>query len=76
MCQRDRGGGGGSGRPPGGLAYLLETLEPSGVNIEYMYAFTFGREERAVMVFRFDRADVAIEHLRAAGVNVLPDVGL
>jgi hypothetical protein len=28
------------------------------------------------MVFRFDRADVAIEHLRAAGVNVLPDVGL
>ena len=61
---------------PGGLAGLLETLEPSGVNIEYMYAFTFGREERAVMVFRFNRPDVAIEHLRAAGVNVLPDVGL
>jgi hypothetical protein len=33
---------------PGGLAGLLETLEPSGVNIEYMYAFTFGREDRAV----------------------------
>ena len=31
----------------GGLAGLLETLEPSGVNIEYMYAFTFGREGRA-----------------------------
>jgi hypothetical protein len=28
------------------------------------------------MVFRFDRTDEAIEHLRAAGVNVLPDVGL
>ena len=61
---------------PGGLAGLLETLEPSGVNIEYMYAFTFGREDRAVMVFRFDRPDEAIEHLRASGVNVLPDVGL
>jgi hypothetical protein len=46
------------------------------VNIEYIYAFTFGREDRAVMVFRFDRPDEAIEHLRASGVNVLPDVGL
>ena len=39
---------------PGGLASLLETLEPSGVNIEYMYAFTFGREGRAIMIFRFN----------------------
>ena len=61
---------------PGSLAGLLETLAASGVNIEYMYAFTFGREGRAIMIFRFDRADVAVEHLRAAGVNVLPDVGL
>jgi len=61
---------------PGGLAGLLETLEPSGVNIEYMYAFTFGREDRAIMIFRFDRPDAAIEHLRAAGVNVLSDVEL
>ena len=61
---------------PGGLASLLETLEPSGVNIEYMYAFTFGREDRAIMIFRFDRPDVAIERLRAAGVNVLSDVEL
>jgi len=61
---------------PGGLAGLLETIEPSGVNIEYMYAFTFGREDRAIMIFRFDRPDVAIEQLRAAGVNVLPDVDL
>jgi hypothetical protein len=61
---------------PGSLAGLLETLEPSGVNIEYMYAFTFGRDGRAIMIFRFDRAAVAIEHLRAAGVNVLSDVDL
>ena len=61
---------------PGGLAGLLETLEPSGVNIEYMYAFTFGREDRAIMIFRLDRPDAAIEHLRAAGVNVLSDVEL
>jgi hypothetical protein len=61
---------------PGGLAGLLETLEPSGVNIEYMYAFTFGREGRAIMIFRFNLPDVAIEHLRAAGVNVLSELEL
>jgi hypothetical protein len=41
-----------------------------------MYAFTFGRDGRAIMIFRFDRAAVAIEHLRAAGVNVLSDLEL
>jgi hypothetical protein len=56
---------------PGGLVRLLECLGSSGVNIEYMYAFTFGREGRAVLIFRFDRADVAIERLRASGINVL-----
>jgi hypothetical protein len=61
---------------PGSLAGLLETLAASGVNIEYMYAFPFGREGRAIMIFRFDRPEVAVEHLRAAGVNVLSDVEL
>jgi hypothetical protein len=56
---------------PGGLARLLETLEASGVNIEYMYAFTFGRDGRAVLIFRFNHPDAAIGNLRAAGINVL-----
>jgi hypothetical protein len=56
---------------PGGLVCLLDSLEASGVNIEYMYAFTFGRGGRAVLIFRFDRPDDAIERLRAAGINVL-----
>jgi hypothetical protein len=59
---------------PGGLAGLLELFEGSEVNIEYMYAFTFGREGRAVLIFRFDNPDAAIERLRAAGLNVLADV--
>jgi hypothetical protein len=59
---------------PGGLADLLGLFETSGINVEYMYAFTFGRENRAVLIFRFDRPDAAIERLRASGVNVLADV--
>lgn len=56
---------------PGGLAAVLEVLEGGEVNIEYMYAFTFGREDKAVLIFRFNKPDAAIAKLQAAGINVL-----
>lgn len=56
---------------PGGLAGVLEVFERGGINIEYMYAFTFGRENRAVLIFRFDNPDGAIQRLQAAGINVV-----
>jgi len=59
---------------PGGMARLLEAIEETEINVEYMYAFTFGREGRAALIFRFDKPDEAIERLRAAGQNVLADV--
>ncbi|MFB3829518.1 MAG: ACT domain-containing protein [Bryobacteraceae bacterium] len=59
---------------PGGLAEVLEALENCEVNIEYMYAFTFGRADRAVIIFRFDRPDEAIARLQAAGINVVESI--
>jgi hypothetical protein len=59
---------------PGGLADLLGTLDDGGVNIDYMYAFTFGRNDRAVLIFRFDRAAAAIELLQRAGINVVDSI--
>ncbi len=59
---------------PGGLAHLLDLLEGAGLNIEYMYAFTFGREGQAVLIFRFDKPDDAIAKLQAAGIGVLQSV--
>jgi len=56
---------------PGGLVELLNVFENTNTNIEYMYAFTFGRGETAVLIFRFDNPDAAIERLQAAGVNVV-----
>jgi len=61
---------------PGGLAGVLEIIEGSGLNIEYMYAFTFRRGDRAVLVFRFDDPDVAVKVLQAKGVNVIGSVEL
>jgi hypothetical protein len=62
------------GDGPGDLARLLEKLDGTGINVEYMYAFTFGRRDRAVLIFRFDRPDAAIERLRSGGVAVLGDI--
>jgi hypothetical protein len=59
---------------PGGLAGLLATLKDTDLNIEYMYAFTFGREDRAVLIFRFADPDAAGAKLQAAGVNLLDGV--
>ena len=59
---------------PGGLAEILEVFENSPINIEYMYAFTFGRGDKAVLIFRFDRPDAAIERLQAAGISVVDSV--
>ena len=59
---------------PGGLADLLQLLDGSKVNIEYMYAFPFGRQDRAVMIFRFRDPDLAIRLLQDAGVNVVESV--
>jgi hypothetical protein len=61
---------------PGGLARILEMFETGGVNIEYMYAFPFGKQDKAVIIFRFDKPDEAIARLQAGGVNVLAEVDI
>ncbi|OGV66925.1 MAG: amino acid-binding protein [Lentisphaerae bacterium RIFOXYC12_FULL_60_16] len=61
---------------PGGMARVLEIIEKSATNIEYMYAFTFRKGNRAILVFRFDNPDAAIKTLTANGINVLDPVEL
>ena len=59
---------------PGGLLHLLETIENSTVNIEYMYAFTSARRDEAMLLFRFGDPDEAVTRLQAAGINVVESV--
>ena len=55
----------------GGLASVLKTVEKEGLNVEYMYAFVNKSGENAVLIFRFDDMDKAIEGLQAAGFVIL-----
>jgi hypothetical protein len=61
---------------PGGLLHVLDIIGENGINIEYMYAFTFRRSENAIMVFRFDNPDKAIEDLQRENVRVLSAINL
>jgi hypothetical protein len=55
---------------PGGMDEVLAAVESAALNIEYLYAFPFGREGRAALIFRFDDPDAAIEKLGRMGVNL------
>ncbi|MBD3309211.1 ACT domain-containing protein [candidate division KSB3 bacterium] len=57
---------------PGGLAGVLEILSTNSVNVEYLYAFPERDSiEKALMVFRFDDNDRAIEVMQNAGIKIM-----
>ncbi len=54
---------------PGGLAGTLNALR--GIAVEYMYAFVRKSGEQAIVVFRFEDVERAIETLRRTGAQIL-----
>ena len=56
---------------PCGLCGILEVLDRSSVNVEYMYAFVERCEENAVIIFRFDNTEDAIKVLNENDIKVL-----
>lgn len=59
---------------PGGLASVLKVLSANDVNVEYMYAFVEKSSDFAVMIFRFDEVDKALETLEKAGIKTIEGV--
>ena len=57
---------------PGGLHGILAVLTQNGINVEYLYAFVERNDQNAVIIFRFDAPDKAIEVLQQNGLTVLP----
>lgn len=55
----------------GGLASVLKTIDAAGINVEYMYAFVNKSGENAVLIFRFDNMDGAIEALEKDHFTIL-----
>ena len=58
---------------PGGMAEVMSVLDACGANIEYSYAFSFHRAEKAVLVFRFEDNTRAGAALAEAGFTTLAE---
>jgi len=56
---------------PGGLARVLKVLDENTINIEYMYAFVEKCADKAILVFRFDDLDKAIDILTKNSIRVV-----
>ena len=55
---------------PGGLADILDVLDQS-INIEYMYGYSSRPPGKAVLFFRFNNIDEAMQLLEASDIMVL-----
>jgi hypothetical protein len=56
---------------PGGLAGVLAPLYEANVNIEYLYCFVEKSGESAIVVFRVEQLDMAIDSLQRSGYKVM-----
>lgn len=56
---------------PGGLADVLAVFAEHDLNVEYMYAFLTERAGKAIMFFRFEDTDKAVEVLQLAGAPIV-----
>ena len=69
--KEDRSGGGGGSRSSRGLADILKIFSEGGINVEYLYAFVQQSGENAIIIFRFDETDRAIEVLSKKQLKIL-----
>lgn len=56
---------------PGGLSNVLKLLDEADVSIEYLYSFVFAQNENALILFRVEDIDGAVEKLKQNGVKLL-----
>ncbi len=61
---------------PGGLAALLTALDANEINVEYMYAFTYKYNDKALIVFRFEDTNSAVTALENSSIDTVSTVEL
>lgn len=56
---------------PGGLATVMNILDTAKINIEYLYAFISSDQGKAMVIFRVENLEEAIECLQQEGIRVV-----
>ena len=50
---------------------MLQLVSQNGINVEYMYSLIQRNQPQAIMIFRFDKIDMAIELLEKHNFRIL-----
>ncbi len=61
---------------PGSLFRAIDAFARNNLNIEYMYAFTQKRGDRAVMIFRFDDIEAAKSTMAQEGYQIVKNIDI
>ena len=61
---------------PGGLHSIMEVVSKEGINVEYLYAFVEKSGQNAVIIYRFDAPEKAIDVLVKHKFTVVPGAQL
>jgi len=56
---------------PGGLNRVLAVFDKNDINIEYMYAFVAKKAEKAIVIFRIDKIQLAAKTLEQNNISLL-----
>ena len=57
---------------PGGLTSVLKVIKDNEIDLEYLYAFTHDKEDKAILLLHADDIDNLIEVLTAADIVIVP----
>ncbi|MDR0900097.1 MAG: ACT domain-containing protein [Methanobrevibacter sp.] len=57
---------------PGGLSGVLKVLNDNNINLEYIYAFTHEKTEKAILLLQAEDLDLLIRTLKDNNLTIVP----
>ena len=57
---------------PGGLTSVLNTIKDNNIDLEYLYAFTHDKKDKAILLLHTDDIDRLIDVLNENNITIVP----
>ncbi len=57
---------------PGGLSFVLKTIKENNLDLEYLYAFTHDKKDKAILLLHTDNLDALIDALNKNEIAIVP----
>ena len=57
---------------PGGLTSILNTIKENNIDLEYLYAFTHEKKDKAILLLHTDDIDGLIDILNKNNITIVP----